>query len=314
MCESKDGNADLKASRVNPLVSIILPTYNRAARLPSAIASCSAQTYANIEIVVVDDGSPDNTGEIVERIAASDPRVRYVRQDNAKLPAALNTGHREALGDYLTWTSDDNQYDEDAIELMSAFLDENPDIGLVYCNVRVVDGAGNELEVRHYPDPDKIWNGSCVGACFLYRREVYEAIGDYDTNLFLAEDYDFWLRVSKQFKMHHIQGDPHYTATFHGDSLSERFRPEVDLQCARARAKNAPTLLRRCRYMGVGSYDAAFRYRERGDFSASFKHLLRSLRYWPFSFYTYRAVFGVAFDALKTTLRAGTIPSARRSL
>lgn len=299
---------------MSDLVSIILPTYKRAVRLPGALESCLSQTYTNIELVVVDDGSPDNTGEVVQEFAKRDPRVQYVRQDNAKLPAALNTGHRAAKGRFLTWTSDDNRYDPDAIEVMVKYLNEHPEVGLVYCNVRVVDGAGNQLEVRRYPDPDRIWEGSCVGACFLYRREVYEAVGDYDRNLFLAEDYDYWLRINQKFTIHHIQDDPHYTSTFHGDSLSERFRPEVDFQCAKARAKNAPSFIKRMRFMAAGCYDASFNYRERHKYKESVKHLFLSMRYWPFDFMTYRAVFGVLFDALKTGRRTERVKSIRPSI
>ena len=90
---------------MSDLVSIILPTYKRAQRLPAALESCLSQTHQNIELVVVDDGSPDNTGEVVQEFAKRDSRVRYVRQDNAKLPAALNTGHHAAKGQFLTCSS-----------------------------------------------------------------------------------------------------------------------------------------------------------------------------------------------------------------
>src|SRR5438552_1877085 len=100
------------------LVSIVLPTYNRAHFLAGAIRSCLAQTYRNLEVIVVNDGSSDDSSRIVHEFAREDRRVRYVYQQNQKLPAALNTGHRLARGSYLTWTSDDNRFDPDAVELM----------------------------------------------------------------------------------------------------------------------------------------------------------------------------------------------------
>jgi len=100
-----------------PLVSIVLPTYKRAHVLPSAISSVLNQTHANLELIVVDDNSPDETRDVVASF--SDPRIRYVRNDpNLKLPRTLNRGFSLSRGDYLTWTSDDNLYAPTAIERM----------------------------------------------------------------------------------------------------------------------------------------------------------------------------------------------------
>ncbi len=93
------------------LVSIVLPTYKRAHVLPSAIRSVLNQTYTNLELIVVDDNSPDDTRDVVASFG--DPRIRYVRNEpNLKLPRALNRGFSLARGEYLTWTSDDNLYGE----------------------------------------------------------------------------------------------------------------------------------------------------------------------------------------------------------
>src|SRR5690348_15907921 len=103
------------------LVSIVLPTYKRMDVLPHAIRSVLAQSYADFELIIVDDNSPDGT----ERVVASftDPRIRYVRNDeNQRLPRALNRGFSLARGEYLTWTSDDNLYAPEAIARMVAVL------------------------------------------------------------------------------------------------------------------------------------------------------------------------------------------------
>src|SRR5512137_2512935 len=100
-----------------PLVSIVLPTYKRAHVLPHAISSVLNQTYTNLELVIVDDNSPDDTLEVVKLF--NDSRIHYVKNEpNLKLPRALNRGFSLARGEYLTWTSDDNLYAPTAIERM----------------------------------------------------------------------------------------------------------------------------------------------------------------------------------------------------
>src|SRR5678815_3231547 len=102
-------------------VSIVLPTYKRAHVLPGAIASVLSQTHANLELIVVDDNSPDGTRDVVASFR--DPRIRYVRNEpNLKLPRALNRGFSLSRGEYLSWTSDDNLYANTAIERMVAVM------------------------------------------------------------------------------------------------------------------------------------------------------------------------------------------------
>lgn len=220
-------------------MSIVLPTYNRAARLPHALQHCLQQTYANLEVIVVDDGSADATPEVVRQLQHEDERVRYVRQANRGLPAALNAGFRQSRGDYLTWTSDDNWYHDEAITIMAHALTEQPGVGLVYCDYEVVDGAGRWLRRAHLGEPHNLMRENCVGACFLYRRRVYEVIGNYDVGLFLAEDYDYWLRVRHAFLMHHIPDVAPYSYGWHEASLTEKRLFGVALMTLRAHLKNA---------------------------------------------------------------------------
>jgi glycosyltransferase involved in cell wall biosynthesis len=191
-----------------PLVSIVLPTYKRAHVLPSAISSVLNQTYANLELIVVDDNSPDGTRDVVASF--SDPRIRYVRNDpNLKLPRALNRGFSLSRGEYLTWTSDDNLYANNAIAKMLAFLQATACdfVFADYFDFADLDPETQQpLNVRHVklPDTMAIEKSNRIGACFLYTREVYEEIGLYDPELFLVEDYDYFIRVGKRFRMCHL--------------------------------------------------------------------------------------------------------------
>ncbi|MGA7180854.1 MAG: glycosyltransferase [Thiobacillaceae bacterium] len=204
-----------------PLVSIVLPTYKRANVLPNSIRSILSQTYTNLELIIVDDNSPDNTPDVVKSFA--DERIRYVRNEaNLKLPRALNKGFSLARGDYLTWTSDDNLFANNAIERMVEAL-QTGDCDFVYADYFLfadIDAAGNALEKRHEKLPDQLQleRSNHIGACFLYTRKAYEAVGEYDPDLFLVEDYDYFMRIAKQFKTCHIP-EPLYYFRRHDDAL-----------------------------------------------------------------------------------------------
>lgn len=177
------------------LVSIVLPTYNGQDHLSDSIESCLRQTYSNIELIIVNDCSKDNTLAIARAYAAKDSRVRIVdNPQNLKLPASLNEGFRMSRGEYLTWTSDDNIYRDNAVERMVDVLSGNS-ADFVYCGYSVADMAGNVECVRSPAPPEHILFLNPVGACFLYTRQVYEKVGDYNLGLFCAEDYDYWSRI-----------------------------------------------------------------------------------------------------------------------
>lgn len=186
-----------------PLVSIVLPVYNGEKYLKLSIESCINQTYQNWELLIIDDCSSDATPEIAKKYESQDDRIRYYRNEkNLKLPGALNRGFSLTQGEYLTWTSDDNYYRPEALEKMVYAL-EHSSAEFVFTNYSIIDGEGKETErieisndFRH-----KIWGANIVGACFMYSRMVYEQIGDYDTSIFLAEDYDYWLRIFNRFEV-----------------------------------------------------------------------------------------------------------------
>jgi glycosyltransferase involved in cell wall biosynthesis len=224
----------------SPLVSIVLPTYKRAHLLAQAMRSVLDQTHGNLELIVVDDNSPDDTAQVVAGF--DDPRVRYVKNDpNLKLPRALNRGFSLARGDYLTWTSDDNLLAPTAIEKMVAALAPgNRDF--VYADYWLFseqDVEGNPLAPQHdhLPDTLRLEKGNHIGACFLYTRRLYEAVGDYDPELFLVEDYDFFLRAAKLFRFTHIPEPLYYFRRDDATLYVSRF-PEVKASDLLVRVKN----------------------------------------------------------------------------
>lgn len=179
------------------LVSIILPTYNGSKYIEQSINSCIDQTYNNWELIIVDDCSTDGTATIIDKYVKKDSRIKSVRhQNNRKLPAALNTGFAEATGDFLTWTSDDNLFLPDALTNMVRFLQTNTPTGVVYCDYNVIDETGIILQKETVMPSENLAIGNCIRCCFLYRKKVMQAVGEYSDSLYLSEDYDFFLRAS----------------------------------------------------------------------------------------------------------------------
>jgi hypothetical protein len=202
-------------------VSIVLPTYNGSQYIHKSIKSCLRQTHDNIELIIVDDGSTEDIEGIVRSYA--DSRIKFCRHEvNLGLPKALNTGFRESTGTYLTWTSDDNYYATSAIEEMARFLQTYPELHFVYTEYWVIDEHDIVQRIEKTYTPYYLKFGNFIGPCFLYKREVYETIGEYNQKVSLAEDYDYWLRVSQQFKMQAMFRQL-YFYRYHRDSLTSKY-------------------------------------------------------------------------------------------
>lgn len=211
----------------NPLVTIVMPIYNGARYLDSAIQSVLCQGYSDLELICVDDASTDGSGAIIARHAKADPRLRhFTNTRNCGLPATLNRGFAEARGMFHSWTSDDNILRPNMLAKLIAKFEVEPEIDVVYAGYSVIDDAGNILRyVAPRPMADR-WFGNPVGAAFLYRRSVTEKLGGYDEQLFGAEDYDYWMRAAHHFQMVPIKTDL-YLYRRHAHSLTDQRSKEI---------------------------------------------------------------------------------------
>jgi glycosyltransferase involved in cell wall biosynthesis len=204
----------------SPLVSIVLPTFNGSRFLEEAVESIIAQTYSNWELILVDDASTDKAPDIISLFRRRDPRILSLRNlTNRRLPGSLNAGFARTRGELLTWTSDDNCYRPGAIQTMVAFLRAHPEADFVYTNYSEIDAAGAVIRPVAVRDPALLAFHNAVGPCFLYRRRVFEETGPYAEDLFLAEDYDYWLRTSCRFRLARLPEDL-YLYRMHGGSLT----------------------------------------------------------------------------------------------
>lgn len=205
-----------------PLISIVLPTYNGARYLKKSVDSCLSQTFGDFELIIVNDCSTDDTGAIADAYARADPRVRVIHNAfNKKLPLSLNTGFEQARGKYHSWTSDDNYYASEALEVLFRELTTNPETDLVYTDYYLVDEQDRVTGSRKFNniyDGFTEWLG--CGACFLYKSEIFFANKGYNPGAFLIEDYDFFMRAFLKFNFKYLPRYDLYYYREHESSLT----------------------------------------------------------------------------------------------
>ena len=183
------------ASRAPPLISVILNTYNRPALLSRAVESVLAQTHADFELVVADDGSTDHTPDVVA--AFGDRRLRYVRQDNAGLSAARNLGVAASSGRYVTFLDDDDEALPGWLDAFSTMLSSS-ECGVACCGAEVVDANRTVTGVRRPHDLGAPFDhrvGLFASGSFTLRRDIFDAIGGYATGVPCHHQTEFALRL-----------------------------------------------------------------------------------------------------------------------
>lgn len=187
-----------------------------------------SQTYTNWELIIVDDCSTDETSEIAKEYANSDSRVfYYYNEENLRLPRNLNKGFSIAKGEYLTWTSDDNRYYPTAIEKMYETL-LRTGAHLVYCSMDVIDENDKLIEkyIAKASSVERLVGFNTVGACFMYSRKAYETVGNYDHEMILVEDFDYWQRIAMRFKIVTIE-ETLYDYRRHSGALTSTMRQDL---------------------------------------------------------------------------------------
>jgi len=182
-----------------PLISVVIPTYNRSKLLSMTVESVLAQTYPAVEVIVVDDGSADDTAAVGRDYGQ---RVRFIRQDNAGVSAARNRGFLASNGEYVNFLDDDDTIVPEKIERQVAMLRHQPEAGLVHCRYYLMDKSGTPIyQVGRLPAGDILRDLVCANFVWmsapLIRRECLERAGLFDETLSAAADYDLWLRIAQ---------------------------------------------------------------------------------------------------------------------
>jgi glycosyltransferase involved in cell wall biosynthesis len=284
-------------------ISVVIPNYNHARWLPESIESALNQTLKPHEIIVVDDGSTDNTREVVAQYP-----VRYVYQKNAGLSATRNKGIAESTGDWIALLDADDYWLPQKLELQAAAIRDEE---FCYCgttqffndghteNPEFHDGSRAKAILKHHNfiDPSSV----------LVRRDVLLQVGGFNVNLPAGEDWEMWLKLSPMCR---FVGVPErllmYRVTGTGMSANpEIFLRSMDAIVSAGTAHLPPfrRFIEARRMRCVRALQVAIKYREKRDYRRSLACALRAFGYWPSPFYdkTFRVVlveiarqFGVA--------------------
>lgn len=195
-----------------PRVSIIIPVYNGAAYLKEALDSALNQTYGNIEVIVVNDGSSD--GGMTESIALSyGTKIIYVRKENGGVGSALNAGLRKMSGEYFSWLSADDVYYADKIEKQMTFLAGRgwPEDVVLYADFELIDAQSNLLSTERARNISEdhfifalVFDYSVSGCTTLIPKKIFDDIGVFNEQLKVTQDCDMWFRIARKYRFVHM--------------------------------------------------------------------------------------------------------------
>jgi glycosyltransferase involved in cell wall biosynthesis len=207
-----------------PEISVILCTYDRERYLTDCIHSVLRQTYKDWELIVVDDGSRDNTFELVNHHLQQSKQIRYFKHKNRQAGYARNAGIQASFGQYITFIDSDDTYKPNHLESRLEFMKANPEIDLIEGGFYVEE----EFFVRDYFQPDRVISiKECVsGATFFGKRNVFFELKGFN-NIPYGEDTDFWARAEKIFKTHKLKEPETYIYTRAETSTTKKFLDEM---------------------------------------------------------------------------------------
>lgn len=215
----------------NPKVSTVLPTYNRCKFIEQSILSVLNQTFQDLEIIVVDDGSEDNTESVVKSI--KDNRIKYIKnEENTGVTKSLNRGIREASGEYIARIDDQDEWiDKRKLEKQVDFLDSDKDNVLIGTGAVVSNVSGSEVFRYLKPVKDQdIRSNMLLKNCFIhpsvvFSKKAFLKVGGYNNKIKVGQDYDLWLRLGKVGKMANL---PDYSINYVSDDQSVSNKRKVE--------------------------------------------------------------------------------------
>lgn len=287
-----------------PFVSVILPTYNCANFLSESVGSILSQTYHSYEIIVIDDGSTDNTKEVLHPFMQ---RITYINlEQNKGLPAARNVGIRSAQGEYIAFIDADDLWLPEKLQTDIEYFEKYRDAGMVYSKHMNIDEKGRVLggtPKRRLPSGNifiQLFSEQnfIIASSVIVRKEVFETTGLFDEQLFNCQDWDMWLRIAFYFKVAGInkplvkyRHNPRSLSKNRNnvlkyqklviDKIYNTFKAEGNGLCEKVYKKRLAS-----HYAKAGRY-----YLRIGDKGLANENFRLSLKYDPFSFRTIRYYF-----------------------
>jgi glycosyltransferase involved in cell wall biosynthesis len=191
-----------------PRVSVVIPTYNAGKWVLEAIESVRAQSYSDFEIIVVDDGSQDDTEPLLADLDNAG-KIRYIKQANLGVSAARNRGVSEAAGELIAFLDADDLFHKEKLSKQIELIDVQPQLGFVHANFEKFDDAGNDLGLRNmdqfrgnvYPQILQEWSAIIALPTLLLPKSVFEQVGGFDEDISWGEDIDLYIRIARKFEI-----------------------------------------------------------------------------------------------------------------
>ncbi|MGE4272773.1 MAG: glycosyltransferase [Desulfitobacterium sp.] len=207
-----------------PKVSVVIPTYNHARYVPWAVESVLRQNYPNLEILVIDDGSTDDTAQ---RLRAYLKSIKYIYKPNGGTSSALNHGLERVTGDYICWLSADDMFLKGKIAKQVQLMQSYPQVGFCYTSFVVIDENGlkkYDVDSAFYPIRQEmvvnLHKGCFInGSSVMMRSSALELVGPFDEGLPQAHDYELWFRFLRHFPSGFIK-EPLIAYRWHGENMS----------------------------------------------------------------------------------------------
>ena len=273
-----------------PRVSVVIPAYNSSAIIKEAIESVLAQSYKDIEVIVVDDGSTDDTESTVRSFG---DRVLYLKQENQGAGAARNSGIQKSRGEYVAFLDSDDLWSPEKLAEQIPLLERDPELGLVYSDWFVVseNQVASDSYLKTLPAAsgyvfDKLVRfGFILTSGVVLRRTCLNEVGYFDNSLSIAQDYDLWLRIAYRWKIALVD-KPLVTKRNRNGSLSSNLqRTAVErialFEKALGRFEDMPPSTRRIvrRQVALNYWDLGYHYFDQLLFKEARKRFLSSLSY-----------------------------------
>ena len=206
-----------------PKISVVIPTYNKSQYLKEAIKGVLNQTYKEIEVIAVDDGSTDNTKEVVKSF--NDPRVIYFFQENKRPAAARNSGLRKTKGKYIAFLDSDDLWLKEKLKRQIDFMEKNSEIGLLGTACYEMTEKRKIVGKKIFPIKNKILQKDLIKynpfiqSSVMIKKEVFDKVGLYDEKFRESEDYDLWLRIAESYKIANL-AEPLVMKRYYREGLS----------------------------------------------------------------------------------------------
>lgn len=208
-----------------PKVSVVIPTYNHARYLLFALDSVIKQSYPNLEVIVIDDGSTDGTSKVVKPYRS---KIKYIYKANGGTPSALNLGLSVATGKYICWLSADDAFLADKVSKQVGLMESDPGLGFSYTSFIVIDASGNkqyDVTSPYYSNKQemvtKLMEGCFInGSSVMMNASALKTVGYFDEGLPQAHDYDLWFRFLRHYPCGFL-AEPLLAYRWHGKNMSK---------------------------------------------------------------------------------------------